>query len=36
MTDINESDEAAAIQRFKDHFGTCPHCHDYTGQLNVA
>jgi hypothetical protein len=36
MTDINESDEAAAIQGFKDHFGTCPHCHDYDGWINIG
>jgi hypothetical protein len=36
MTDINNSDEAAAIQRWKDYWGTCPHCHDCSGQLNVG
>jgi hypothetical protein len=36
MTDINNSDEAAAIQRSKDYWGTCPHCHDYDGFINIG
>jgi hypothetical protein len=35
MTDIN-NDEAIAIQGFKDHFGTCPHCHDFGGFINIG
>jgi hypothetical protein len=29
-------DEAAAFQGFKDYFGTCPHCHDYDGWINIG
>jgi hypothetical protein len=36
MSDINDTDENIAVQNFKDHFGTCPHCHDYDGRINVG
>jgi hypothetical protein len=31
-----EEDEAKGIQNFKDHFGTCPHCHDYSDIINIG
>jgi hypothetical protein len=33
MTNINNNE---AIQTSKDYFGTCPHCHDCGGYINVG